>query len=148
MWNNGHDAYLESKVLSADPLELVHLLYQGCTQAVRDARHYLQQGEIAARSRAITKACEILIELSASLDHTRGGEIATRLARLYAYMQERLLEANMRQSDEPLAEVLGLLTTLAEAWQSVRPATPAAPREHGWTPQVSEPAFAAQGWSF
>ena len=38
MWTDGHDAYLESRVLTADPIELVNLLYQACTEAVRGAR--------------------------------------------------------------------------------------------------------------
>ena len=71
MQNNGHDAYLESRVLSANPVELVHMLYQGCVQAVRDARYSLAQGQIAQRSRSIDKACGILMELNGSLDHER-----------------------------------------------------------------------------
>src|SRR6516162_2739350 len=111
MWNNDHDAYLESRILAADPVELVNLLYQACRQCVRDAREHLAAGRIGERSRAITRACEILIELAGSLDHARGGEISQRLAQLYDYMQRRLLEANIKQSGEPLAEVLGLLNT-------------------------------------
>jgi hypothetical protein len=34
-------------------------------------------------------------------------------------MQQRLVEANAKKSDAPLAEVLGLLSTLSEAWASV-----------------------------
>jgi flagellar protein FliS len=113
------DAYLESRVESAEPLQLVRLLYQGALAAVRDARRYLASGDIAARSYAVSKAFDILMELTSSLDRARGGEIAARLAQLYDYLQRRLLEANARQEDEPLAEVLGLLTTLAEAWQEI-----------------------------
>ena len=120
MWNSGHDSYLESRVLAADPVELVSLLYEACTQAVREARRYLAAGQIAERSREINKACAIVIELATSLDHDRGGEISQRLALLYDYMERRLLQANMQQSDAPLADVLGLLTTLSEAWAGVR----------------------------
>jgi flagellar protein FliS len=118
--NSGHDAYLENRILTADPIELVNLLYQGGMQAVREARRHLAEGRIAERSREINKACEILIELATSLDHERGGDISQRLALLYDYMQRRLLEANMQQSDAPLAEVLGLLSTLSEAWAGIR----------------------------
>ena len=135
MWQNAHDAYLENRVLSASPLELVHLLYQAATGAVREARRQLAAGEIAARSRAISKACGILMELVASLDHERGGELSHRLAQLYDYMQRRLLEANFRQVDEPLAEVLGLLATLSEAWQGIaQEARPAPEKENRWMP--------------
>ncbi len=120
MSHNGHDAYREGRILSADPLELVRLLYQGCHEAVREARRHLAAGDIAARSHAISSACEILTELSVSLDRERGGQISERLALLYDYMQRRLLDANLQQADEPLVEVLGLLMTLGEAWAGVQ----------------------------
>lgn len=167
MWNSGHDAYLESRVLTANPIELVNLLYQACTQAVRDARCHLAEGRIADRSREINKACEILTELSVSLDHERGGEISGRLALLYDYMQRRLLEANMQQTDAPLLEVLGLLSTLSEAWAGVRiqEAQPAAEKpwsqpaakdawsqpiaENSWSqPMAPEGGHRLQSWSF
>src|SRR4051812_36673111 len=94
MWSNAHDAYLESRVESADPVQLVRMLYQGAIGSVREARSHLSKGDIAERSRAISKAHAIVTELLVSLDHERGGEISMRLARLYDYMQRRLLEAN------------------------------------------------------
>jgi flagellar protein FliS len=148
MWNGAHDAYLENRILSAEPLELVRLLYQAAIAAVREARERLTGGEIAARSRAISKACEIIIELNAALDHSRGGAISSRLAALYQYMLNRLLDANLQQADAPLAEVLGLLTTLAEAWEQTRTPAEAQAVESPWAAH-EEPAVAgaAHAWS-
>ena len=42
MGNNAHDAYLESRILTAEPMELIRLLYQAATGAVRDARRCLR----------------------------------------------------------------------------------------------------------
>lgn len=151
MWNNGHDAYLESRVISADPVELVNLLYQGCTVAVREARHHLAEGRIGERSREINKAFEILVELDVSLDHGRGGEISRRLAQLYGYMRQRLLDANMQQSDPPLTEVLGLLATLSEAWAGVRTPEPQVVEagRTAWAQPLAEEAVScgSHGWS-
>jgi flagellar secretion chaperone FliS len=119
MLQNAHDAYFESRILAADPLELVKMMYQASIAAVRDARRHLANRDIAARARAITKANTILTELTISLDHARGGELSQRLAGLYDYMNRLLIEANLKQADEPLAEVLGLLTTLAEGWEGI-----------------------------
>jgi flagellar protein FliS len=133
MTYNAHDAYLESRVLSAAPLELVRLLYQTATGAVREARRHLEAGKIVERSRAISKAAQVLLELSASLDFKRGGEIATRLFQLYDYMLRRLTEANFKQADAPLAEVLGLLATLSEAWEDIQEQPkPAAETHQPW----------------
>ncbi|SPE36970.1 Flagellar protein FliS [Candidatus Sulfopaludibacter sp. SbA6] len=153
MWQNAQDVYLESRVLSADPTELVCLLYQAATAAVRNARRQLAAGEIAARARSISTACEILIELTGSLDHARGGEISRRLAQLYDYMIRKLIEANFQQRDAPLAEVLGLLSTLAEAWDGLKQqeaSQPADGAESPWAkplPQEPVAGHPSQAWS-
>lgn len=146
MWTSAHDAYLESRILSADRLELVRVLYETAIASIHEARQALASGEIAKRSRAISKACGILIELNAALDHSCGGEISSRLAALYQYMLDRLLEANLQQADAPLAEVLGLVSTLAEAWQVIRiPVEPVSVRSPWPAPQ--EAVAAAHAWS-
>lgn len=148
MWNNAQEAYLEQRVLSADPLELVRLLYQAAIAAVRDARRALHAGAIAARSRSISKACGIVLELNAALDHSQAGEISMRLAALYDYILGRLLDANMQQSDAPLAEVWGLLSTLAEAWEQTRVAAEPAPVENAWRAQPETVlAAGSQAWN-
>ena len=151
MFQTGHDAYLEGRVFSANPIGLVRMLYHGCSDAVREARRKLEEGDIAGRSRAITNAQLILIELAHSLDRSRGGEIAGRLGQLYEYMTIRLTEANCRQDGSPLAEVLGLLSTLDEAWDGVEAQTrrEAQPVESPWRQPVAEPEMAAaHAWSF
>ncbi|HXS94845.1 MAG TPA: flagellar export chaperone FliS [Candidatus Limnocylindrales bacterium] len=149
MWHNAQDAYLESKVYAADGIELIRLLYQGCMSRVRDARTHLESGDIAGRARSISKACAIISELMASVDRERGGELGVRLVALYDYIQRKLVQANFEQADEPLAEVLGLLATLAEAWDGIQTQRPEAPVSPGpWTQAAAEPAYASSGWSF
>ncbi len=115
MWK---DAYLESRVLAADPVELVRMVYQYAVDSVRDARHQLTNGSISARSQAIGRAVAALDELDCSLDHTVGGTISRNLAELYFYIRQLLNQANQRQEDGPLAEAESLLTTLSEAWKA------------------------------
>ena len=115
MWK---DAYLESRVLSASPLELVCMLYQCALDSVRDARRHLAAGDIVARSRSVCRAVGAISELEGSLNHAAGGAISRNLGELYQYIRQRLTEANMRQMDAPLAEVESLLSTLSEAWKA------------------------------
>jgi flagellar secretion chaperone FliS len=140
MFQSAHDAYLENRVLSAEPLELVQMLYQAAIGAVQDARHHLANGKIMERSRAITKACTILIELTASLNREAGGELAQRLGSLYDYMRRKLIEANFRQSDEPLGEVLSLLATISEGWAEIsKPSQAPVASDNPW---ADAPAYA------
>src|SRR5579885_1541308 len=109
------NSYLEDTIHGATRIELVRILYRSAIEAVIQARRHLKNGEIRERSRQI-KAWEILAELTRSLDHAQGGGLSRALSELYTYMQSRLLEANARQADAPLADVEKLLATLAEAW--------------------------------
>jgi flagellar protein FliS len=104
-------------------VELTRLLYRRAIASVRDARRYLATKNIMERGKSINHAYLVLSELICSLNKEEAPELSNRLGGLYVYMQSRLLEANMKQIDAPLADVLGLLNTLAEAWEGVAEAT-------------------------
>ena len=125
MYENPYATSLDTRILSATPMELVKMLYQAAIEAVQAARQHLTRGEIAQRGRSVSRAVELLTELSGSLDHAKGGELSGRLAALYDYMQRTLLDANFRQGDDGLAKVEGLLRTLNEAWSAIDAPRPA-----------------------
>ncbi|MDQ2950053.1 MAG: flagellar export chaperone FliS [Acidobacteriota bacterium] len=119
MSSNPFAAYQETKVLSASPVQLIHLAYEGAIEAIAEARGHLAGKRIHERARAITRVQLILTELQSSLDFNKGGDVSVQLDRLYDYMQRRLMEANFKQIEEPLAEVQGLLETLGSAWKEI-----------------------------
>jgi flagellar protein FliS len=120
MANSAQETYLESRILSADPLELVEILYEGALDSLETARKHMREGDIAARSRAIGKVHAILSELAISVKHDAGASFSHDLVELYDYMQRRLIEANRQQVEKPLSEVAGLLATLLEGWRGCR----------------------------
>jgi len=128
---NAYDTYLEATVLSADPVELVRILYRTAMDSIHDARAYLAAGDVAARVRAVNKAWGAIRELTFCLNHEAQPNLARQLAELYDYMQRRLLTANFEQTDAPLVEVAGLLETLSGAWNNVEGGSP------NWTPDYS-----------
>lgn len=148
---NWKAAYLESRILSADPVELVCILYEHAILAVEDARDCLGKGDIASRSKAISKAIAIVGELESSLDHKAGEEVARNLARLYQYIRIRLLVANRNQDAKPLIEVERLLKTVSDAWNAIRPEVvphPTPTREWGVLPTAdSLDAQPAHSWN-
>lgn len=108
--------YYEQKILNAEPIELTRLIYQHAISSVREAREHLRNKQIRERSNAIMRAYAAIAELISSIKPEAAPELSARLKGLYFYMQQRLLDANLQQADAPLAEVLGLLNTLLEAW--------------------------------
>jgi flagellar protein FliS len=127
MASSSYDKYLETEILSGDPVQLICMLYRGAIESTSAARRHLKAHEIKDRSRQVMRAYAILRELSRSLDPQH--EISRPLRDLYAYMQARLLDANAQQADPPLAEVEQLLSTLLEGWKDAIPVAPPIPSE-------------------
>ncbi len=150
MGASAHDAYLESRVLAADQMELVRILYGVAIENLRQARQSLEEGDIPRRAKAISVASQALTELSSSLNHEAGGDLSRRLAQLYDYMQWRLVEANLQRDVARIDEVLGLLNTLAEGWQAAQQARAPEAADGRWIGEVSsEPdyEYAGQSWN-
>ena len=114
------DPYLESRVLAADSVELIHILYEHTLTQVRAARSAVAANDIRGRSEAICKALAAIGELEISLDHDAGGSISRNLARLYRYMRKRLTDANVKREQGALAEVESLIRTLDEGWTAMQ----------------------------
>ena len=121
MPSNPYAAHLDVSILTAEPIELVRILYRTALDSVSAARAHLAAGEIQPRSQAINKALSVIHELALSLNPKAEPTLASTLAELYDYMQRRLLAANFEQSDAPLAEVMGLLETMTDAWHEANP---------------------------
>lgn len=116
---NPYSAYLDSQVLAASPLELVHLAYQGAIDRLMEARGHLAEGRFVPRIQAVTRVQQIIIQLQSSLDFEKGGEVSANLAKLYDYMLSRLNDGNRSNTDEPFAEVQNLLQTVGDAWKQI-----------------------------
>lgn len=122
--NSAMNAYrsmgVASIVESASPHQLVLMLFNGARAAVATAKGHLERHEIAPKCEAISKAIAIVDGgLKASLDLNVGGEMAKNLSDLYAYIGQRLLEANLNNDGKRLDEVALLLEQLGSAWESI-----------------------------
>jgi flagellar secretion chaperone FliS len=111
--------YREVAVKTANPLQLVVMLYDAAICSLKEAREFIDRRDIAGRSRSINKCISIISELQACLNLKEGGEIATSLDRLYNYMKRRIFSANVEQSVQPLTEVELLLENLRSAWSEL-----------------------------
>ncbi len=109
-----------SEIEGASPHKLVQLLFHGALTNLEIAQAAIENSDIESRGRGITKAVDILVELRVSLNHEKGGEIATNLDLLYQHMLERLFEVHQHGGIEKLKEVTALLTGLSESWAAIK----------------------------
>ena len=140
MLENVYSKSLEARILSATALELIVILYDEAISAVRAARRHLADGNIRARSRSVSRAVSILIELEHSLNFEAGGELSQRLAGIYSFMRTSLTEANFRQTDDGLAVTERLLISLREGWYTISVQAPESSSSAG-SPAIHDAAF-------
>ncbi|MGB9610712.1 MAG: flagellar export chaperone FliS [Bryobacteraceae bacterium] len=105
------------RVLGADPLELVVILYEELLSSILDARRHVAAEQPMERARSVSRALEILAELAQSVNPQASPELAGRLLSLYSFLTERLQQGNFEQRDEPLAECEQIVRTLLEGWR-------------------------------
>ena len=79
----------------------------------------LEENDLEGAHISIGKAKAIISELRTSLDTDKGGEVAKNLERLYLYMFNRLIDANVKKDADSLREVLSLVSELREGWSTV-----------------------------
>jgi flagellar protein FliS len=121
MFNKGIKAYndvgVTTAVSTANPVQLIVLLYDGAMTAVAMAKGEIERQNIQEKSKLIIKALAIIEGLRTAIDHKNGGEIATNLNDLYLYMSLQLTNANLKNDQEKLDEVLHLLGELRASWE-------------------------------
>lgn len=113
-------AGVETQVDTANPHQLVLMLFEGALSAISSASMHMQANEISRKGESIGKAIDIIDGgLKACLDYNVGGGLAEKLGALYDYMCVRLLHANLRNDQQALDEVSGLLRELKGAWEEI-----------------------------
>ncbi len=106
---------LETRVAAASPHGLVALLYERLARLLADARAGAESGDTARRLAATERAIAIVEGLDATLDHERGGTVATALSDVYALVRSRLVAG----AAPGLAEAETSIREIGAAWASI-----------------------------
>ena len=113
----GYNAYANSKIMTASPAELTLMLYEGAIKFCNIAIVGIEKKDIEKAHNNIVKVQNIITEFRATLDDKY--EVSKDFENVYAYLQERLTEANIKKDAEILQEVLGHLRTMRDTWKEV-----------------------------
>ena len=114
---NAYEKYNNSKVLTASPAELTLMLYEGAIKFCNIAIIGIEQKDIQKAHTNIRKVEKIIEEFRSTLD--RKYAVAEDFDRVYVYLLQRLLEANVKKDTEILEEVNMHLRSMRDTWKEV-----------------------------
>lgn len=111
--------YFRNQVETASPTRLVVLLYDGAIRFCTLGLESMCAGDLEKQNTNLIKAQRILGELMGSLNREAGGEVGNNLMRLYLFMMEQLVTANLRDLPGPVTQVIRMLRDLRETWNAI-----------------------------
>ena len=113
----GANQYKTTSVATANRGQILIMLYEAAIRHTKRATECIEKKNVPGKGAAIGKVHDIITELVTTLDFNQGGEVARELERLYNFIAEQLLKANMENSTEKLKSVQRILETLLDGWR-------------------------------
>lgn len=115
----GTTRYQELDVLSMSPGGRLLLLYRHLEGNLRLALRALEGEDVENRTARLGKASDIIAELLGSLDLAQGGEVADRLASIYAWILGELPTLLSPRDGDRLTRIVDMVSDLQSAWATV-----------------------------
>ncbi|GAB4279312.1 MAG: flagellar export chaperone FliS [Opitutales bacterium] len=113
-------SYKNSAIETASPEKLILMLFDGALRFMHSADEGFQEEDCIRRNELINnnilRAQKIISELQASLNMKIGGEFADTMYRLYDFVNEQLMQANLKKLQEPLRDSQRIISELRGAW--------------------------------
>ena len=119
-FNQANQAYAEynrNKVLTASPAELTLLLYERAIKFCNIAIIGLEQNDMEKVHNNIIKVENIIEEFQATLNHKY--PVAEDFDKIYKYIYNLLVEANIKKDKELLEQALTELRGMRDTWKEV-----------------------------
>jgi len=114
---NPYAQYQNSKILTASPAELTLMLYDEAIKFGNIAIAAMNEKDVQKAHLNIIKVQKIIGEFQATLDFKY--PVAKDFDNVYNYLQQRLLQANMKKDPVIMEEVLSHLRSMRETWAEV-----------------------------
>ncbi|WP_026830131.1 flagellar export chaperone FliS [Exiguobacterium antarcticum] len=112
---NPYATYQTNSVTTALPQDLTLMLYEGLIKFAMLSKRSIEQGLIEQKNTNIQKAQAIILELQLTLNQSIA--LSKDLNNLYDYMQDRLIDANVKNDVVAIDEVIGFAEEFRETWK-------------------------------
>ncbi len=123
MYGNKIGAYkkanLTAEISVAEPYIVTKMLYQGVFERIAQAKGAISRGDLETKAKKLSSATAILENLKSTLDFSINEALAQSLYDLYCFIIDRISDASIRLSCEPLDEALRVFLPIKNAWDAL-----------------------------
>lgn len=109
--------YQRNAILTASPAELTLMLYDGAIKFCNIAAVAIDNKDVPKAHENIKKAEDIISELRITLD--RKYPVWEDFDRVYVYIYDRLVEANIKKDREILGDAMKYIRQMRDTWKEV-----------------------------
>ncbi|MBU3218542.1 flagellar export chaperone FliS [Clostridium algidicarnis] len=115
--NNAYNVYKNNSVNFASKEQLLLMLLDGAVKFSKMGRQAIEDKDIKKAHENIIKTQNIFYELINSLDVSKGGQWAESLLKVYEFIVDRLVVANMKKDINIMDEIIPLIEDVRNTWE-------------------------------
>ncbi|APC42714.1 flagellar export chaperone FliS [Clostridium estertheticum] len=115
-YGNAFNTYKSNSVNFASKDQLLLMLVDGAAKFAKIGKQAILEKDVKKAHENIVKTQNIFYELMATLDVEMGGEWAKSLMKVYDFIIRRLMDANIKKSEEIMNEVIPLIDDVRDTW--------------------------------
>ena len=114
---NAYTQYNNNKIMMASAPELTLMLYDGAIKFMNIALMSIEQGDVTKAHNSIVKTENMIDYLRSTLDMKY--PVAQDFENIYVYLEQRLVEANIKKDPQIINEILDHLRSVRDNWKAV-----------------------------
>ncbi|MBU3202950.1 flagellar export chaperone FliS [Clostridium algidicarnis] len=115
--NNAYNVYKNNSVNFASKEQLLLMLLDGAVKFSKIGRQAIEDKDIKKAHENIVKTQDIFYELINSLDVQKGGQWAEGLLKVYEFIIDRLVNANIKKDINIMDEAIPLIEDVRNTWE-------------------------------
>jgi len=115
-YGNAFNTYKSNSINFASKDQLLLMLVEGAVKFSKMGRQAIIDKDINKAHENLVKTQNIFYELMSTLDVAKGGEWAESLMKVYDFITRRLMDANIKKSEEIMNEIIPLIETIRDTW--------------------------------
>jgi flagellar secretion chaperone FliS len=112
-------SYRKLAIEGASPIGLLVALLDQLISDLRKAASALHKNDIETRCQGLNHASLVLAQLESWIDRENGGDTAQLLARFYAMIRAKMMEASIKKSAEVLEKQIEEILHVRTSWQKL-----------------------------